>query len=379
MATPTNAHPSRRTLRRVALAAGLAGLAGLAWAARDVPAALGARLTGADAERLRRSPQYRDGAFRNRQNTRMIEVEEDRKVLWEFIFGMQRRRPRLPVPLLRPGQPPPVTDRELNAVWYGHASTLLEIEGRRVLLDPVWSRRCSPSHLVGPRRLHPVPVGIDDLPLLDAILISHDHYDHLDLATVRELTATGRAPFLVPLGVGAHLRRWGVPDERIVELDWSQQHQVAGLTITATAAQHFSGRGLRRDDTLWASWVVAGLHRRVFYTGDSGYFDGYAEIGAAHGPFDLTLMQIGAYSPAWSGIHMFPEQAVTAHRELRGGLLVPVHWATFNLSTHAWAEPVERLCAAAREQDVRVAVPMPGERVVVDAPQRPEPWWRAVT
>ena len=165
------------------------------------------------------------------------------------------------------------------------------------------------------------------------------------MATVRALLAHQSAPFLVPLGVGAHLDRWGVPAERIVELDWSESHRVAGLTVTATAAQHFSGRGLRRDGTLWSSWVVAGAHRRVFYTGDSGYFDGYAEIGAEHGPFDVTLMQIGAYDRAWPSIHMFPEEAVAAHLDLRGGLLIPVHWATFNLALHDWAEPVNRLWA----------------------------------
>ena len=264
----------------------------------------------------------------------MIEVEGDRRVLWEFIFGMQRRRPRRPVPLLRPGPPPPATDRELNAVWYGHASTLLEIEGRRVLLDPVWSRRCSPSHLVGPRRLHPVPVahrrpaaaGRDPhlaRPLRPPGPGHRPGADRHPDRAVRGAARRRRAPAAAGACPTSGSSSWTGPSGT----------EVAGLTLTATPAQHFSGRGLRRDDTLWGSWVVAGRHRRVFYTGDSGYFDGYAEIGAAHGPFDLTLMQIGAYSPAWPGIHMFPEQAVTAHRELRGGLLIPVHWATFNLST----------------------------------------------
>ncbi|TDC28744.1 MBL fold metallo-hydrolase, partial [Micromonospora sp. KC213] len=284
-----------------------------------------------------------------------------------------------PVPLLRPAPVPQVApERELSVVWYGHASTLVEVEGHRVLIDPVWSDRCSPSASFGPRRLHEPPVRLDELPPVDAILISHDHYDHLDMATVGELTRRQSAPFLVPLGVGAHLDRWGVPEDRIVELDWSQCHRVGGLEITATAAQHFSGRGLRRDGTLWSSWVIAGAHRRVFYTGDSGYFDGYAEIGAEHGPFDVTLMQIGAYDRAWAGIHMFPEEAVAAHLDLRGELLLPVHWATFNLALHDWAEPVDRLWAEAKARDVRIAVPRPGERVVVDDPPPVDGWWQAV-
>ncbi|MGK5677169.1 MBL fold metallo-hydrolase [Micromonospora sp. URMC 106] len=366
--------------RRLRGAAGLAALAGLAWVARDVPAALGGRLTGARAERAARSPQFRDGAFRNPGGTRSMAGAPDRNLIRELIFGKQKRRPSAPVPLLRPGAAAPAADaaRELNVVWYGHASALIEIEGGKVLLDPVWSERCSPSTLVGPRRLHEPPVRLDELPPVDAILISHDHYDHLDMATVQALTALQSAPFLVPLGVGAHLDRWGVPAARIVELDWSESHRVAGLEITATAAQHFSGRGLRRDGTLWSSWVVAGAHRKVFYTGDSGYFDGYAEIGERYGPFDVTLMQIGAYDRAWPSIHMFPEEAVAAHLDLRGGLLLPVHWATFNLALHDWSEPVDRIWAEAKARDVRLAVPRPGERVTVDDPPAVDGWWQAV-
>ncbi|WLS45128.1 MBL fold metallo-hydrolase [Micromonospora profundi] len=356
--------------------AGLAALAGLAWVARDVPAALGGRLSGARAERAARSPQFRDGTFHNRAGTRTMVADPGRNLLRELIFGKQKRRPTAPVPLLRPSAPQ-ATD-ELAIIWYGHATALIEIEGRRVLLDPMWSDRCSPSGLVGPRRLHEPPVRLDELPPLDAILISHDHYDHLDMATVQALTAGQSAPFLVPLGVGAHLDRWGVPAERIIELDWAESHRVAGLEITATPAQHFSGRGLRRDGTLWSSWVVAGSRRRVFYTGDSGYFDGYAAIGAEHGPFDATLIQIGAYDRAWPTIHMFPEEAVDAHQDLRGGLLIPVHWATFNLALHDWSEPVNRLWAEAKARDVQLAVPRPGERVVVADPPAVDGWWQAI-
>ncbi|MGS2618159.1 MBL fold metallo-hydrolase [Micromonospora sp. LZ34] len=365
--------------RRLGGSVGLAALAGLAWVARDVPAALGGRLTGTRAQRAARSPQFRDGTFHNRASTRTMVADPGRNLLWELVFGKQQRRPRSAVPLLRPASTPGTdSERELNVVWYGHASALIEIEGRRVLLDPVWSERCSPSALVGPRRLHEPPVRLDELPRVDAILISHDHYDHLDMATVQALLTSQSAPFLVPLGVGAHLDRWGVPADRIVELDWSETHRVGGLEITATAAQHFSGRGLRRDGTLWSSWVIAGARRRVFYTGDSGYFDGYTEIGAEHGPFDVTLMQIGAYDRAWPSIHMFPEEAVTAHLDLRGGLLIPVHWATFNLALHDWAEPVDRLWAEAKARDVRLAVPRPGERVVVDDPPAVDGWWQSV-
>ncbi|MFF0176534.1 MBL fold metallo-hydrolase [Micromonospora profundi] len=374
---PANRTDEERSLGRLLRGtAGLAALAGLAWVARDVPAGLGGRLSGARAERAARSPQFRDGTFHNRAGTRTMVADPGRNLLRELIFGKQKRRPTAPVPLLRPSAPQ-ATD-ELAIIWYGHATALIEIEGRRVLLDPMWSDRCSPSGLVGPRRLHEPPVRLDELPPLDAILISHDHYDHLDMATVQALTAGQSAPFLVPLGVGAHLDRWGVPAERIIELDWAESHRVAGLEITATPAQHFSGRGLRRDGTLWSSWVVAGSRRRVFYTGDSGYFDGYAAIGAEHGPFDATLIQIGAYDRAWPTIHMFPEEAVDAHQDLRGGLLIPVHWATFNLALHDWSEPVNRLWAEAKARDVQLAVPRPGERVVVADPPAVDGWWQAI-
>ncbi|MFD0349666.1 MBL fold metallo-hydrolase [Kitasatospora aburaviensis] len=206
--------------------------------------------------------------------------------------------------------------------------------GRPGAARPGLERPLLPSAHVGPKRLHPVPVELEELPQVDAVLISHDHYDHLDMATVKRLVRSQSAPFAVPLGIGSHLRRWGVPEHRIIELDWDETCTLGELAVTLTAAHHFSGRGLTRNTTLWGSWVIAGPTRRVFYTGDSGYFEGYARIGAEHGPFDAALVQIGAYDTAWADIHMTPEDAVRAHRELGAGLLVPVHWCTFNLAPH---------------------------------------------
>ncbi|WP_214409674.1 MBL fold metallo-hydrolase [Sphaerisporangium fuscum] len=368
-----------RMLGRV-LAGGAAVAA--AWMLRDVPEELGARplRTGEGrAARIRRSAQFRDGAFYNPMAVRTVAPSgPPPNLVRELLTGRDVRRPAGPVPLVTPPQVDLAPDG-LQVVWLGHASTLVEIEGRRVLFDPVWSRRVSPSRLVGPKRLHPVPVELDRLPPIDAIAISHDHYDHLDLATVRALTGFQQAPFIVPLGIGAHLAKWGVPAERVIELDWEEEARVAGLRFVATAARHFSGRAFSRNDTLWGSWVVAGERRRVFYAGDSGYFDGYARIGADHGPFDLTLMPIGAYSPAWPDIHMDPEEAVNAHIDLGGELMLPVHWATFTLALHPWAEPVDRLWAEAKARDVRVVVPRPGERVDVDAPPSLDGWWEMLT
>jgi L-ascorbate metabolism protein UlaG (beta-lactamase superfamily) len=357
--------------------------ASVAWAARDIPSALGGRASGNRLERMRQSPHFHDGAFQNTEPASLTGPAGGpggRNMISEMLFGRQRRRPSKPVPVVTPSAAELVAPASsgVRATWLGHATVLLEIEGRRVLFDPVWSERCSPSSLAGPRRLHPVPLEIDALPRVDAVVISHDHYDHLDEASIRSLTRLQEAPFLVPLGVGAHLERWGVPGDRIVELDWDETATIAGLGFTATAARHFSGR-LRSDNaTLWASWVVAGSTRKVFYTGDSGYFEGYTTIGAAHGPFDLTLIQIGAYAPYWPDIHMTPEEGVAAHVAVNGGLLVPVHWCTFNLALHDWSEPVERLLTEAAECGVRVAVPRPGQPIDADAAPEPDGWWRPV-
>ncbi|MEU4693845.1 MBL fold metallo-hydrolase [Actinoplanes sp. NPDC023714] len=321
-------------------------------------------------ERLESSPQYRGGRFHNSVPTdTSLKLAQMPKIALEALTGGAGRRPPRPVPLVRSR---PESADGLHVTWYGHSSALVEIEGTRVLLDPVWSRRCSPSQLAGPSRLHEPPVALDDLPPIDVVVISHDHYDHLDTATIRKLTGVR---FVVPLGVGAHLERWGVEAGRVVELDWNESTNIGNVALTATPARHFSGRGIRRDETLWASWVIKGPTRSAFYSGDTGYFDGFAAIGAAHGPFDVTLVQVGAYADTWSDIHMFPEDGVTAHLDVRGGLMIPVHWATFDLAPHRWSEPAERTWREAKARGVDLSIPRPGERIDVDNPPELEAWW----
>ncbi|NJC70479.1 Zn-dependent hydrolase [Planosporangium thailandense] len=370
--------PSSRGNRILAAVATTAVVATAAVALRTVRDALGAAPTGERAARIRRSPQFRDGAFRNPVPAHVMPPGSAAQTLRDLLTDRHRRRPSGAVPLVAPAVDDPPPADGLHVTWYGHSSALVEIDGRRVLFDPVWSDRCSPSPWVGPRRLHRPPVPLDRLPQVDAIVISHDHYDHLDMATVRALTRTRSAPFVVPLGVGAHLAHWQVPADRIIELDWDESVSVAGLRLTATAARHFSGRAFARDNTLWASWAVTGPTRRVFYSGDSGYFDGYAAIGAAYGPFDATLIQIGAYASTWPDIHMTPEEGVAAHLDLRGGLLIPLHWGTFNLAFHDWSEPVDRVWREAKARDVTLAVPRPGERVDVDDPPPVDGWWQPI-
>ncbi|MBV9088462.1 MAG: MBL fold metallo-hydrolase [Mycobacteriaceae bacterium] len=349
-------------------------------ALKGAPAALGAGPLAIRAV-ADGSPNYRDGVFVNLDPSSELRLsrEEQRMIVRELLFAGARSRPPDTIPVVTPDGFGAAPD-PLAVSWYGHSTTLLEIDGYRVLTDPVWSRRCSPSHTVGPERMHPVPTPLESLPAIDAVVISHDHYDHLDIDTVLALARTQRSPFVVPLGVGAHLRSWGIPPERIVELDWGQSAAVGDLTLVCTPARHFSGRFLTRNTTLWASWVLAGPANRAYFGGDTGYTKSFADIGSAHGPFDLTLLPIGAYNSAWPDIHMNPEEAVRAHLDLTDsgrGLLVPIHWGTFRLAPHPWAEPVERLLAAAERVGVPVTVPKPGQRVDPGAAGQFDPWWRA--
>ncbi len=362
-------------------AAGGASLAAGGWvlrALRDAPAALGAGPAAIRAVAAG-SPNYRDGVFHNLEPSSAIKIdaEENRLVLFEMFSGQSHSRPRQPVPLAEPAAR--AAAEALSVTWLGHATALLEIDGYRLLTDPVWGRRCSPSRTVGPERLHPPPLALEALPALDAVVISHDHYDHLDMGTVRALARTQRCVFVAPLGVGAHLRSWGIPPARIVELDWGASHSIDGLTVTCAPARHFSGRFLSRNNTLWASFVISGPQHRAYFGGDSGYTGSYSDIGARHGPFDLTLLPIGAYNKSWPDIHMNPEEAVRAHGDLNGdsaGTLVPIHWCTFRLAPHPWSEPAERLVDAATAAGVAIAVPRPGGRVNPAAGAAVEPWWR---
>ena len=351
------------------------------------PDAFGADPAGARMERIRRSPNFADGVFQNPEGARtrpsgsMLEFAK-------VYFRKEERARRSPlgtVPVhattLADLAAPPATG--LRVTWLGHSSVLIEIDGRRVLFDPVWGERCSPFPFAGPKRLHPVPLPLASLGPVDAVVISHDHYDHLDLPTIRSLAGT-ETVFAVPLGVGAHLERWGVPPDRIRELDWNETARIAGISLTATPARHFCGRGLRNQQhTLWASWVVAGPEHRVYHSGDTGYFSGFQDIGAEHGPFDVTMIQVGAYSEYWPDIHMTPAEGMRAHLDLQGGgphgALLPIHWGTFNLAPHPWSEPGEWMKDAAEEAGQTVALPRPGEPFEPAGKVPSDPWWRAVS
>ena len=300
-------------------------------------------------------------------------------VTLEWLFDGASRKPAGPVPVrarTRESFAPSRAD-DLRLTWLGWASVLIHIDGLTVLTDPMLSRRTSPVPLVGPARLHEAPCDVAGLPDIDVVVISHDHYDHLDRATIRQLAKRGPL-FAVPLGIGAYLRDWGVDADRIVELGWGDRTEIAGISFQATAARHFSGRGLfDRNSTLWATWIIAGPSHRVFFGGDTGFFPGLEEIGAAQGPFDVTILPIGAYDAQWKDIHLFPEQAVEANRLLGGRSILPIHFATFDLALHAWDDPMERLLWEADRKGVPLLTPIPGQTVDPRMPVETFPWWRA--
>jgi L-ascorbate metabolism protein UlaG (beta-lactamase superfamily) len=330
-------------------------------------------------ERIAASPRWDGQRFRNTHPAPRGSVPMP--TMADFICGGERRVPTGPLPSLDPrtlwtAQP----QSGLRATWLGHSTVLVEIDGWRVLTDPVWGPRASPTRFAGPKRFQPVPVAMSDLPALDAVLLSHDHYDHLDFTTMRLLRRVN-VPIVTSLGVGAHLEAMGIPAARVVELDWWETHRVpgTGISLTATPSQHFSGRGLKDGNrTLWSSWVITGDRHKVFFSGDTGLTPEYAETRARTGPFDLVMLEIGAFHPAWSSIHLGPENALKAHALLGGGALLPVHWGTFNLGLHPWDDPIETLVRLAPRSDARLVLPKLGEPVEPAHDRRVDAWWRAV-
>jgi L-ascorbate metabolism protein UlaG (beta-lactamase superfamily) len=380
---PRTRNPSYRG--RALIRLGIAFLAIVALAASALVlstgglAAFGARPDPVRLAALARKSRYEDGKFVNLEPPSPPRGIE-RPSLLELFFGGQRRRPPGPLRLYegRATLDAPQSSG-VRVTWLGHSTLLIEADGARVLTDPIWSERASPSSLVGPRRFHPPPVPLTALPKLDAVVISHDHYDHLDMATVEALAATG-VRFFVPLGVAAHLKAWGVPEDQLVELDWWGEARVTpAVSVVATPSRHYSGRSLgARNTTLWASWVIRGAQHRVYFSGDSGPTPQLEEIGRRHGPFDVVMLEVGAFHPSWGDIHLGPEKALEAHRMLGGGPLLPIHWSTFNLAPHPWDEPLERLTQLARERGVTVLTPQLGAPLVIGDDTRFGPWWREV-
>jgi len=330
------------------------------------------------------SPQFGGGVFRNPAPKPAAGVLKTLRIIRDALLHKPADSSPAAAPevlALRAQQLESAPDRSL---WrLGHSTMLMKLRGGLWITDPVFAERASPVQWAGPKRFHAPPIALEELPRLRGVILSHDHYDHLDRATV--LALAGRTDvFLTPLGVGDRLVAWGVDAAKVRQFDWWEGATIDGLRFVATPAQHFSGRTpFDGNRTLWASWTILDEPEgeaplRVFFSGDSGYFDGFAEIGRRFGPFDVALMETGAYNVEWPYVHMQPEQTVQAHEDLRGRWLLPIHNGTFDLSMHAWTEPFERVSTLAKQRGIALTTPRMGERLDLCAPHVASAWWREV-
>lgn len=336
---------------------------------------------GLRGERARASQQFAEGRFQNPGGVTPDLQGPKLKLVGEYFRDQAAREPRVALPVQDPrdawGQAP---ESGLRITWLGHSTVLVELAGLRVLTDPVFGMRASPVSFAGPKRFHPPPVPLASLGPIDVVLLSHDHFDHLCDESIRTLARTS-AWFVTSLGVGARLEALGVAHERLRELDWWESANIPDgrLCFTATPAQHFSGRSLLdRNRTLWSSWVLSSDKHRVFFSGDTGLTPVFREIGAKCGPFDVTMLEVGAFHRSWGSIHLGPDNAVDAFHMLGGGLLLPVHWGTFNLALHPWQEPAEVVFERAERDGLRVAMPPPGGSFEPSRTEKPTPWWRGL-
>ncbi len=327
------------------------------------------------------SPQYKGCGFRNMDNPDALPAQSTLKIYWRMLT--ETKVSTVPVDAI-PMQPLSRTQLDAldgtrnHVVRLGHSSHLLKLRGSYWLIDPVFSERTSPLQWIGPKRFHPTPIALTELPEIEGLVLSHDHYDHLDTATIAYLNGKVKRYF-VPLGIGRRLQGMGVAAERITELDWWQTQVQGGVTLTATPAQHFSGRTLSdRDETLWASWVIQSGDQRIFYSGDSGYFPGFKQIGTRFGGFDLALMENGAYDSYWPAVHMTPEQTLQAFQDIKGKTLYGVHNSTFDLAFHRWQDPLERLAALADHNNIELATPLIGEVLTVGQARTNVQWWKGL-
>ena len=344
---------------------------------------IGVSAKGERLERMQEAPNYEDGVFLNTVETKMeMTWSTIRESLGHYLFADKTfKNPQEPLKVksFSKADFERIPNDSIAFVWFGHSTILMKVSGVTILADPVIvGKRASMFSFMGPERFeYSQDITVEDLPNIDAVILSHDHYDHLDYSTIKELKDKVDR-FYLPLGVGAHFEHWGVPAENITELNWWDEVEFKSLKLAFTPTRHFSGRGLGdRFHTLWGSWVILSEKRRLYFSGDSGYFPGFKEIGEKYGPFDLTFMECGAYNDGWSEIHMFPEETAQAHLDVKGRLLMPIHWGKFDLSLHPWKESVQRLSAKAEEENINLFTPEIGQMVSLSDSSDLDQWWES--
>jgi len=322
---------------------------------------------------------YKDGKFKNYIEPKM-EIDFING-LREWFRTVPERQPQEPLPVLKMDSLDieRFTVDSTRVTWFGHSAFLLEIDGLKILLDPMFGEVAAPHPNLGKKRYAGLPIEIEKLPKIDAVIFSHDHYDHLDYPTIKRLHSKVKK-FYTPLAVGSHLKEWGVAEEKISEFNWWEETRLESLKLVCTPAQHFSGRGVfDRETTLWSSWVITGKDDNIFFSGDGGYGDHFKEIGEKYGPFDLALMECGQYNEQWHDIHMMPEETAQAAVDVNSKLFMPIHWGTFTLSFHSWKDPAERVSKKAFELGINMASPKIGEALVIEHPDYPdEKWWESI-
>ena len=330
-------------------------------------------------ELIKTSPQFENGKFKNEKAFDAMSLSQIPGYIKRYMTEERKDvSPIKPIPLKKITQEilvnTPVDSMTLFRL--GHSSFLIKAENKYWLIDPVFSDRASPFSFIGPKRFHQPPISIEELPEITGVIISHNHYDHMDKTAIKNM-ADKVKHFIVPLGLSNDLKNWGIKEDTITELDWWQSTRIANLELTLTPAQHFSGRGLLDgNQTLWGSWVIKSNEQSIFYSGDSGYFKGFKEIGQKYGPFDLTIIETGAYDKNWPDVHMTPEQSLQAHIDVKGNKMLPAHNGTFDLAFHPWHEPLERITTLGKNADIDILTPIIGEPIDVSSGASYQPWWQ---
>ena len=326
------------------------------------------------------SAQFREGKFHNVLPVpKKQSFSETMKIAYVFLTKkVENGRPKNDLKVLQYDSLQLANyNGKARMIWFGHSSFLLQIKGKNIFIDPMFGKVAAPLPLLGANRFNEqFPIEIDNLPTIDAVILSHDHYDHLDYESILKIKDKTEH-FYTPLGVGIHLEEWGVSPSTITEMDWWQEIKLDDLMFVCTPAQHFSGRSFSNgQSTLWSSWVIQSEEDNIYFSGDSGYSTHFKSIGEKYGPFDLALMECGQYNEMWSDIHMMPEETAQAGIDVKADKIMPIHWAGFKLALHEWTDPIKRLSSKAKELNIKVVTPKIGDEILVkDSTQKFSEWW----